>query len=95
MYKRQDPKRGNIALYTDSRHDIELFREVVRSIESPTPGFQYETYLRESVVQKYSITIMLRSNLSGISNDNLAPILFKRNRYLNGSLPVVKIFFCG
>ena len=36
---------------------------------------------------------MLRNNLSSIANDNLAPVLFKRNRYLKGSLRVVKIKF--
>ena len=52
-----------------------------------------EMYLRESVIQKYSVTIMLRTNLASIHNDNLAPVLFKRNRYLKGSLRVIKIKF--
>ena len=36
---------------------------------------------------------MLRSNLASIQNDNLAPVLFKRNRYLKGSLRIIKITF--
>ena len=50
-------------------------------------------YLRESVIQKYSVTIMLRTNLASIHNDNLAPVLFKWNCYLKGSLRVIKIKF--
>ena len=88
-----DQKRGNIVLYASSRIALEQFREVVRSIDPKTSGYQYETYLRESVIQKYSVTIMLRNNLASIANDNLAPVLFKRNRYLKGSLRVVKIKF--
>ena len=80
-----DPKRGNIALFANSRLALEQFREVVRSIDPKTSGYQYETYLRESVIQKYSVTIMPRTKL--------APVLFKRNRYLKGSLRVVKIKF--
>ena len=34
-YAWSDPKRGNIALYTDSCHDIERFREVVHSMDPP------------------------------------------------------------
>ena len=80
-------------MYATSRLAIEQFREVIRSISPPDAEYQYETYLRESVVQKYSITTMLRSNLMSIQNDNLAPVLFKRNRYLKGSLRVIKIKF--
>ena len=36
---------------------------------------------------------MLRSNLMSIQNDNLALVLFKRNRYLKGLLRVIKIKF--
>ena len=36
---------------------------------------------------------MLRSNLEDIENESLAPILFKRNRYLKGSLQIIKIKF--
>ena len=50
-----DPKRGNIALYATSRMGMERFREVIRSISPPDDEFQYETYLRESVVQKLSL----------------------------------------
>ena len=55
---------------------MELFREMVRSISPPDLEYQYETYLRESVVQKYSVTVMLRSNLDNIEDDDFAPILF-------------------
>ena len=92
-YAWADPKRGNIALYAASRLGLECFREVICSISPPDAEFQYETYLHESVVQKYSITIMLRTNLAGIQNDALAPVLFKRNRYLKGSLRIIKIKF--
>ena len=88
-----DPKRGNIALYAASRMGLERFREVIRSISPPDVKFQYETYLRKSVVQKYSVIIMLRTNLEGIQNDALAPVLFKCNRYLKGSLRIIKIKF--
>ena len=77
-----DPKWGNITLYAASRLGLEHFREVICSIAPSNAEYQYETYLWESVVQKYSITIMLRTNLAGIQNDALAPVLFKRNRYL-------------
>ena len=36
---------------------------------------------------------MLCTNLASIYNDNLTPVLFKRNRYLKGSLRVIKIKF--
>ena len=54
---------------------MERFREVIWSILPPDDEFQYETYLRESVVHKYSVTIMLHSSLEDIDNDSLAPIL--------------------
>ena len=72
---------------------MELFRETFRSISPPDPEDQYETYLRESVVQKYSVTVMLRSNLDNIEDDDFVPILFARNRYLKGSLWIVKVKF--
>ena len=46
-----DPKRGNIALYASSRLALEQFREVVGSIDPKKSGYQYKTYLRESVIQ--------------------------------------------
>ena len=36
---------------------------------------------------------MLRSNLDNIKDDDFAPILFKRNRYLKGSLRIIKVKF--
>ena len=40
-----DPKRGNIALYANSRLALEQFWEVVCSIDPKTSGYQYETCL--------------------------------------------------
>ena len=59
-----DSKRGNVALYAESRMAMELFREVLRSVQAPDPLFQYETYLRESILQRYSLTVLLKPNLA-------------------------------
>ena len=86
-----DSKRGNVALYAESRMAMELFREVLRSVQAPDPLFQYETYLRESILQRYSLTVLLKPNLANIQSNNLVPILLKRNRYLKGSIRTVKV----
>ena len=70
---------------------MELFREVLRSVQDPDPLFQYETYLRESILQRYSLTVLLKPNLSNIQSNNLGPVLLKCNRYLKGSIRTVKV----
>ena len=87
------PMRGpteNIALYTYSMSDIKAFREVVRQYSPPDPDYQYETYLRDNVVKRFSLTV-LKKNLEAIRTDNLSPMLFRRNKYLKGSLSTVRV----
>ena len=75
-----DPKRGSIALYTHSRQDMEDFRALVRLLPAAKDGFQYETYLRDNLIQQYSFTVLLKDNLDNIQVKGLAPLIFKRNK---------------
>ena len=90
-YAWSDGKRGNIALHTHSMSNIKAFREVVRQYSPPDPNYQYETYLRDNVVKRFSLTVLLKKNLEVISTANLCPMLFSRNKYLKGSLSTVRV----
>ena len=90
-YAWADPKRGIISLYTHSRQDIEDFRALVRQFPAAEDGYQYETYLRDNLIQQYSLTVFLKDNLDNIQAEGLAPLIFKRNKYLKGSLRMIKV----
>ena len=47
-------------------------------------------YLNGVIVEKYSITVLLRRNLRAIATENVASSLFKRNKQLRGQLTTIK-----
>lgn len=91
-----DERRGIIALKTNSLRRIELFRQHIRDWrptdedEEQLEDMEFESYLIEAIVGQYSLTILLRRNLRRIKIENLAELLFARNKMLKGSLTHIK-----
>ena len=89
-YAWSDPKRGIIALNTFSRKLLDQFRNEIKEYGGPDSNTEYETYLNDAIVDKFSVTILLKRNLRSIATQKLAQMLFKRNPELRGSLRPIK-----
>ena len=92
-YAWSDPKRGIIALKTESRSRLELVRDAIRAWGSAGDKYEYETYLNDAIVERYSVTVLLRRNFCTIPSEKLASHLFKRNKQLKGKLTALKCKF--
>ena len=64
-------------------------RQVIR--EYKMPNTVLETFLRESIVERFSLTILLRRNHRNIKASSLPERIFKRNNKLRGGLRTVKV----
>ena len=90
-----DARRGYIALKPTCRKRIEVFRQAIadwRPDEDDEISAEQEcqTYLVDKIVDRYSLTILLRRNLRKIKLENLGRLVFERNKKLKGSLKPVK-----
>ena len=63
-YAWSDPKRGVIALKTASMKRLQEFRNAVRAWGTDNDRYQYESYLNDVIVEKYSITCLLYTSPS-------------------------------
>ena len=52
--------------------------------------FQYETYLMDALIERYSVTILIKKNNRKLPLDKIASLLFKRNKKLRGTLTPIK-----
>ena len=89
-YAWSDPKRGVIALKTASKSRLEAVREAIRRWGNGNEKFEYETYLNDAIVERYSVTVLLKRNFRTIPSDKVADQLFKRNKQLKGSITALK-----
>ena len=90
-----DARRGYIALKPSCRKRIEVFHQAIadwRRDEDDEISAEQEcqTYLVDKIVDRYSLTILLRRNLRKTKLENLGRLVFERNKKLKGSLRPVK-----
>ena len=71
----------DISAMTGYRFQVELYSD----------GFEYQTFPRDALDRRLSLTIMLWQNLEGIEDDAIAPNLLDRNRELAGGVKVAKV----
>ena len=83
-YAWSDPRRGVIALKTASKSKIEVIRDAIRDWGNGNEKYEYETYLNDAIVEKYSVTVLLRRNFRTIKTEKVASHLFRRNKQLRG-----------
>ena len=90
-----DARRGYIALKPSCRKHIEVFRQAITDWrpdedDEISTDQECQTYLVDKIVDRYSLTILLRRNLRKIKLENLGRLVFERNKKLKGSLKPVK-----
>ena len=92
-----DARRGYIALKPTCRKRIEVFCQGIAEWrpdgdedDEISAEQEYQTYLVDKIVDRYSLTILLRRNLRKIKLEKLGRLIFERNKKLKGSLKPVK-----
>ena len=93
-------KKGIIALKPTSRSRIDKFRAAIRDWQPDCDDdehddvvqrdLEFETYLLDALISKYSLTILLKRNNRKIKIENLPSLIFDRNTKLRGTLKPLK-----
>ena len=92
-YAWTNARKGIVGLHPQSRERIEKFRTAIRDWvpdesdeeEGEIKAIEFESYLLDALVEKYSLTILLKRNMRKINIDSLTGMIFDRNRTLRGT----------